>query len=136
MGQTVALDIMAFGPGRFWLTLFGFACASGPTIEPFESIRNPEDRGRTGEAFTNLLSIFEEKTVVVNPVSGCENAGQEHAYRCQHKCPDQGERRHTGINLPADATTAATAGPLTHQLAWQPPPWLFGPQGSLAIFPP
>jgi len=56
-------------------------------------------------------SVFEEKTFIVDPISGCENAGQEYASRRQHKCNDQSERRHIWpISLPAAPPWARLQG--------------------------
>jgi hypothetical protein len=60
---------------------------------------------------SHSLTIFKEKSLIVDFVSGCENAGQEHASRRQRKSDNQGERRHDleGVSLRADATTGAAA---------------------------
>jgi hypothetical protein len=52
----------------------------------------------------------------MDPVSRCENAGQEHASRRQYKRKDKGERRHSilGVSSRADATMAAAGGPSDH----------------------
>ena len=52
------------------------------------------DWSRAASARSGCGSVFQENTLIVNPISGCENAGQEYASRRQHKCNDQGERRH------------------------------------------
>src|SRR6516162_9402467 len=82
-------------------------------------------------------SVFEEKTFIVDPISGCENAGQEYASRRQHKCNDQSERRHIWpISLPAGATMGAIAGPSGRLQDGPQPPWHSGHQASPATGPP
>ena len=81
-------------------------------------------------------SVFEEKTFIVDPISGCENAGQEYASRRQHKCNDQGERRHMWqVSRPADATMDATAGLSARLQVGLRPPWRSGLQASPATGP-
>ena len=82
-------------------------------------------------------SVFEEKTFIVDPISGCENAGQEYASRRQHKCNDQGERRHIWrVSLLAGATMGATAEPSALPQAGPQPPWRSEHQALPATGPP
>ena len=100
------------------------------SLRPFESPLGCAFRG--GRA-----SVFEENTFIVNPISGCENAGQEHASRRQHKCNDQGERRHVWrVNLPAGATMGATAEPSARLQVGPQPPWRSEHQALPSTGPP
>ena len=72
-----------------------------------------------GAAHRADASVFEESTLIANPISGCENAGLEYASRSQHKCNDQGERRH-----------------ISGESACQPaPPWPGAQRVQLALKP-